>query len=65
MRPDSAVRLVFGAASAARKASRTQPDTVGTALQHVTATIESASKKVSEKISSRYLFYLCLYATAL
>lgn len=48
MRPDRAVRLAFSAATAVGKATLTQPDTVGASLQHVTATIESASRRVSE-----------------
>jgi hypothetical protein len=61
MRPDSAIRLVFGAASAARKATRIQPDTVGTALQHVRATIESTSRRVSEGTSPLSILLVPLY----
>ena len=56
MRPDSAVRLVFGAASTVRRVARTQPETVGAAFRHVTAAIEAASRRVS----THHLFvYLC------
>ena len=49
MRPDSAVRLLFGAASAAvGRAVRTPqlPDTVGASLQQVAAGIEAACRRV-------------------
>ena len=62
MRPDTAVRLVFGAASAVGKLARTQPDTVGTSLQHVAAVIETATGRVSTGTSEDtwYILLLCM-----
>ena len=51
MRPDSVVRLVFGAASAAvGRATQTHHhlDSVGGALQKVLAGMEKASRKVRD-----------------
>lgn len=63
MRPDRAIRLVFSAASAVGRATGTQPDTVGAALQQITATVESACQRVSiRKVATRLLIF-CLYFT--
>lgn len=60
MRPDRAIRLVFSAASAVGRATGTQPDTVGAALQQITAAVESACQRVSVKRESLpYSYFAC------
>lgn len=63
MRPDRAIRLVFSAASAVGRATGTQPDTVGAALQQIAATVESASQRVSIEEELTPLLIFCLYLT--
>jgi hypothetical protein len=69
MRPNSAVRLVFGAASAAvaKVARRQQPDpgaVVGSAIRHVAAGIERTSRRVRETHTLPVTLFLLVCAFA-